>query len=274
MELAFSALLLFILVLPGIIFRYSYSKGFGKWPIPSPTRSLSDQIAYSLVSAGLLHLLWSWFVYTLGQKIDLSAVVMMIMGSYGKDEEYLLPAIQSFTHYPYKIAVYFLSLYLASALLGFCLHSLVRNRKLDLKHRFLRFDNDWYYLLTGEILEFGETEGLDTPPDGVYLSAVINNGDKDYLYRGIIRDFFFDKNGNLDRVSLILASFRLLVRNDNAQASPTIPNEQKYIDIEGDYFILRYSDMRTMNIDYFFLEETGDEQEQDPPALVWPDVQD
>lgn len=58
MNLAFPALFILLLVLPGIILRYTYARGPWRWESPTSITNLSDEIAYSVAFAVGLHLLW------------------------------------------------------------------------------------------------------------------------------------------------------------------------------------------------------------------------
>jgi len=178
---------------------------------------------------------------------------MLLLGSYGYNEAHFETTVAEFTHYPYQVFWYFLSLYIFAVLLGYLSHYLVRKFKLDLKYRFFRFNNEWYYLLSGETMKFGEVDGNDGDVDGVYLTTVVHHSNEDYLYRGIVADFFFDKSGNLDRL-LLRNVLRRSLSNDRNSDEPfnNLPDE-RYYDIKGDYFLLRYSEISTINLDYIFL---------------------
>jgi hypothetical protein len=124
-----------------------------------------------------------------------------------------------------------------------------------------RFDNYWYYMLTGEVLDFRENAGEGRRVDGVYLSAVVDHASGSYLYRGIVSDFTFDRDGALDTIVLADAHRRRLVddREEGAPRTavgPSAPDE-RYYEIRGDFLVLRYSELRTLNLDYFavMLEE-------------------
>jgi hypothetical protein len=95
--------------------------------------------------------------------------------------------------------------------------------------------------------------------DGVYLSAAVDQGPESLLYRGVVTDFWFDRNGNLDRILLTLAHRRRLSEDkempSNGDTSSTTLPDERYYDIEGDYFLLRYSETKTINLDYFTLQE-------------------
>jgi hypothetical protein len=64
-------------------------------------------------------------------------------------------------------------------------------------------------LLKAEITQFSETDNVEGEHIGTILGAVVHHKE-DYLYTGIVIDYFFDKEGNLDRVILKEASRRLL----------------------------------------------------------------
>lgn len=258
MNLAFPALLIFVLVLPGVILRYTYARGTWKWNSATSIQSLGDEIAYSVVIAGALHLLWGAIVSPF-VSIDLQSVLTLLAGTGAGTRDDFQAAISSATSHPYKVAWYFLSLYGASACLGYGAHSLVRWRHWDRKTRLLRFKNDWHYLLSGEILEFAELPYEAGKLDGVYLSAVVKHGGGDYLYRGIVADWTLDQGGELDRILLRLAHRRKLLedREPGQERDPKDVNyerDSRYYDIEGQYFVLRYSETTTVNIEYLLLD--------------------
>jgi hypothetical protein len=89
MNIAFPALLLFLLVLPGIALRYTYLKGFWSWNSPVSIQSISDEVAYSLVWAAILHVVWCSTVSVLGfGKPDLRAprIISNLQGRCGHEK--------------------------------------------------------------------------------------------------------------------------------------------------------------------------------------------
>lgn len=254
MEFAVSAVVLIVLLLPGFILQTAYTRGFWRWNSPTSARSLTEQIPVGVVLASVLHGLWTSLCALMGRPIDFSAVMMLLLGSYGPYNIYFDRVISGLTRSPSRVFAYFSTLYLASAFLGYLFHWLVRRYALDRKSYFLRFNNPWFYLLTGEITEFGEVEEDYGEISAVYLTTIVHHTGKDYLYRGVVNDFFFDKAGNLDRVLLTLAVRRDLSddREPDVEFSPDELDE-RYYDIEGDYLVLRYSEMSTLNVDYIFV---------------------
>lgn len=263
MNIAFPAFLILLLVLPGIIFRYAYLRG--KWGSNSPfvIISITDEVAYGLFFAILLHTVWACVLFPLrwvfGVHIQLDSVLMLLIGNYGQDNGELSSAVASVTTYPIYVAGYFLGLYVISYILGYCLHCSVRNHGWDSKFQALHFRNEWYYLLSGEFLGDSVTNA-----DGTYFTTVVEQKDAAYLYRGILLGYYFDQSGNFDKVVLGLAHRRTL--NDDREIGEEHKREggDKYYEIVGDLFVIRALEMRTINIEFFRLD-TDDASQLDLP---------
>jgi hypothetical protein len=255
MSFAFPALLAFLLVLPGIILRYSYARGPWGWASPTSLRRVSEELAYGVAFALVLHALWLVLVRRLGFEPDVDAMFLVLMGNFGEGARYLDRVLASLAgSYPW-VAGYLVSLYGASAVAGNLGHRAVRRLKLDHRTKTFRFDNYWYYMLTGEVLDFRENAGEGRRVDGVYLSAVVDHASGSYLYRGIVSDFTFDRDGALDTIVLADAHRRRLVddREEGAPRTavgPSAPDE-RYYEIRGDFLVLRHAELRTLNLDYF-----------------------
>jgi len=255
MSFAFPALLVFLLVLPGIILRYSYARGPWGWASPTSMRRVSEELAYGVAFALVLHAVWLLAVRGLGFRPDVHAMVLLLVGNFGPEGKYLERVLESVAgHYP-GIAAYLVSLYGASAVAGNLGHRAVRRLKLDHRTKTFRFDNYWYYMLTGEVLDFRENAAEGRAVDGVYVSAVVDHSSGSYLYRGIVTDFTFDRDGSLDTIVLTDAHRRRLEddredREPPPQVGPAEPDE-RYYEIRGDFLVLRHSEIRTLNLDYF-----------------------
>lgn len=271
MSFAFPALLAFLLVLPGIILRYSYARGPWGWASPTSLRRVSEELAYGVAFALVLHALWLRLVRGLGFAPDVDSMFLLLVGSFGDGDRYLDRVLSAVSDpYP-RVAAYLVSLYMASAVAGNLGHRAVRRLKLDHRTKTFRFDNYWYYMLTGEVLDFPENAGEGRRVDGVYLSGVVDHASGSYLYRGIVSDFTFDRDGGLDTIVLADAHRRRLVddREDDtprATVGPAMP-DQRYYEIRGDFLVLRFSEFRTLNLDYFAvtLEESPIALPPEPP---------
>jgi len=262
MNLAFSALLIIMLLLPGFIFHTVYSRGYWTSFSIDSTQFFADRLAHIIVFAIPLHLIWAYLLSTLfGRSLDLGPIMHLLLNTYGQDNQFFESTIQSVTCCPSEIALYLFSLYVFAAIVGFSTHKTVRHFKLDHKTNIFRFNNEWHYLLRGETLELHDYPGEPIHNiDGVYLSAVVQHGDADYLYRGLVVHFTYAPGGQLDKVVLQEAHRRKL-SDDRPPGQVRDPLDHgtregsRYYRIEGDFFILKYADMQTVNLEYFTLDE-------------------
>src|SRR4030065_1995782 len=77
MNFAFPALLVFILALPGIIFRYNYRKG--TWTTPIYREQVTEEIAWSLTWTASLHFSWIFLCNNLGYEVDIMSVLTLLL---------------------------------------------------------------------------------------------------------------------------------------------------------------------------------------------------
>lgn len=255
MNFAFPAIFILLLVLPGVVCRYWYRKG--NWKHPLTVEPIVEETAKSVLLALILHALWIGVVGVVGYPPDLRAAFTLMVGhADAAFEQAVAVALAT----PGAVFAYFTSVYIASGLAGYGAHRVVRGLKLDHKYRLFRFDNPWYYLFSGELGDFPENadEGDDERFNSglVYLAAVMQQGNGNYLYYGQIESFEFDRLGNLDRIMLRYAVRRKLEddRGDEAYQSPY--DDARYYTIgEGsdDFLVLRYADLRTLNVEYTYI---------------------
>ncbi|OYW75658.1 MAG: hypothetical protein B7Z37_12260 [Verrucomicrobia bacterium 12-59-8] len=187
MNLAFPALCILFLVLPGIIFRSAYTQGSvpiffppgssgldGVNKYPTSNRPLAEEISTSLVTAICLHILWLWlcpcflvpFQYfgwltTLhrfndAEYMNLFRVLYGDLKASGPHDD----AMKFLADSRQGLVCYFLSLYGASFFLGRCSIRFIRKFKLD--HKFIQFRlaDEWFYFLRGEMFSFHEFRQL------------------------------------------------------------------------------------------------------------------
>ncbi len=267
MDIAFPALLIFLFVMPGIVCRYCYRKG--TWTSPVYLTSISEEIAYGVVLAAVLHLAAGWLLSVFGVAIDLDAVLYFLSGYEGADGARAERAMAAVTHAPGLIFLYFLGINGAGIAVGFGLHGLIRSNRLDLRFRTLRFRNEWYYLFRQEdpIIEIIEARGWKrggremrdwlafyrSIQGYTYVSAVVQQGDAAFIYWGYLHKFFFDKAGGLDRIVLTRAKRR---RFDQDKLDPSVraaEDDARFYPISGDYIVIRYANVRTLNVEYRYV---------------------
>lgn len=262
MNFAFPALLIVLLILPGILFRYSYARGW--WGDTSPTsfRAVSEDLAYSAVFAVGLHFVGLAIASCFGYEANFRALLALLAGNFGPGGEEYERTFASVAAHPIAITAYFTSLSVSAAAGGLLAHSLVRVLGLDRRFRLLRFRNEWHYILTGEVTTFPDNSLWPHDPAAevdVFLSAVVSHGKDSYLYWGLLSGWSLDSRGELDALHLRFAHRRLLEQDKSAgEGGNTLArvfSSGRYYEINGDLLVLRYSEITTVNLEYFSLIE-------------------
>lgn len=167
------------------------------------------------------------------------------------------------------IAGYFGSLFAVSSFGPALVRKLVAERRWDrwehpLSSIFRFSDAPWYYVLTGA--DFSKAD----KPDLIAVSAIVNVAGEPMLYYGLLDDFYVDQDGKLDRLVMQQVVRRPLTADKaagpaserNIKDEPLLiaqPNQlDRFYPIDGDYFVLRYSEAITLNIEYIKLKPTND----------------
>lgn len=245
MNIAFQALAIFALVLPGIILKNAYRGGFF-WDRPRQTLSIPEEIAYSLLLAGTLHAVYGAFVDRWIWPVDLESTALILLGQFGKDSAQLSSSVTALTSHPIRLLLYFGGLYLSSGLLGFAGHALIRHFKLDIKHPALRFDHQWHYLLRGEICRFPESSiEFEGDIDAIIASCVVVTSGQTFLYVGVLDSFYFNKSGDLDVLVLTGAMRRSIEAEQDTEGE-----RPSYYFIEAEYLYLKYSEVKNVSMRY------------------------
>ncbi len=255
MNLAVGAILLFILfILPSLIFRRFYYTGeFSK----EYFKSTPFQVFLAAVAPGVifqaLHYLIA--VHLFGYEPDLDAIATLALGG---NFDAAKAAVDSVRQRIGEILFYNVSLWIWAGGLAVLMKFAVRKSKLDKKTKLFRFQNHWYYVLRGEILDFPNIKGKVSSIDFTYIDAVVSIGGKTFLYSGLLEGYQLTKEGSgLEQIYLSEVRRRNIEHDSDS--------EKKYYHIPGDFFILPYHQIINMNISYYSLESlTGPEWDIDP----------
>lgn len=258
MNVALPALVIFLLVLPGFVFRSRFKRAERTALDYAP---FGRVVAEAVLWAGLLHGLW-----LLGSWVFLSERVRfeLLLGLLSSSPATQSAAIGSVGALAGPVARYFGTLLAASFLAPTLLRALITWQRLDRLGHWLapvaRFhDAPWYYLLTGADFERAEL------PDLIKVAAIVDVAGQPVLYQGFLEDFYFTPDGALDRLVLQGVGRRPLGGDKSLDALPGDPAaEERFYPVEGDYFVLRYAEAITLNIQYLRLEEEA--PEPPPPA--------
>jgi hypothetical protein len=249
MNVALPALVVFLLVLPGFVFRQRFKRAERTALDYAP---FGRVVAEAVLWAGVLHGVWLSLRWLLtGDTLRLDLLLELLSAAPAPQAA----AIATLGVNAGGLALYFGSLLLASHLVPAALRALITAKRLDRAGHWLapiaRFnDAPWYYLLTGA--DFRK-EDL---PDLIKVSAIVDVAGTPYLFQGFLENFYFNPDGSLDRLVLQgvarrpLSADRLTVTEEG-----TLAADEEFYPIEGDYFVVRYAEIITLNIEYLTLQD-------------------
>lgn len=244
MNIALPALVVFILLLPGFIAR-SRIKRVERLSLDySP---FGQVVTEAVVWALALHLAWIGLAWLLaGWVVDPETLLRLFSAEAAAQTQ----ALRAVAAQAGGVTLYFASLLVFAQLAPWLVRRVVERYRLD---RFdaplsplLRFSGaPWYYLFSGA--DFA----ADEVPDFVSVSAVVDVASVPYLYMGLLDDYFMDHDGALDRLVLRQVMRRPMARDkgpDHVEG-----DMGRFYPVDGDYFVLRYAECTTLNIEYIKL---------------------
>lgn len=233
MDVAFPLIFIFIFLMPGLFFINSYYKieSLDVNFVP-----ISQKTALAIVIAIILHFI---AIFILINCFDL----------YINPDKYinLLSSERSQTFELAELAyfsIYIIILSITAFFLGVGIRKSITYFKLDKNWKWLRISNRWYYFF--KAFDFEKEE-----PELVELFAMIDAAGQCYLYRGFLEEFYLDNKGNLDTLILSSVSRTLTNRLENIETQDEIISLDDFYQIEGDYFMLKYSEV--INFEVFFI---------------------
>ena len=272
MNIALPAITIFVLLLPGFIVRSRFKRAERTSLDYSP---FGQVVTQAVLWTCVLHSMWLSAAYLfLNQRLQTELLFRLL----SSDTAGQTKAIETIAKQDFWIAIYFVSILLFSYLVpAFARRCIIRWR-LDSSKSVLgnvfRFNQaPWYYLLTGADFD------KKSQPDLISVAAIVDAAGLATLYTGVLEDFFFDQDGALDRLVLSNVSRRQLNADKPASIAEKDEAEQpRFYSVDGDYFVLRYSEAITLNIQYVKLQDmnnsTGDESLlQDDEPLNSADVE-
>ncbi|HEL3747880.1 TPA: hypothetical protein UMV35_000113 [Stenotrophomonas maltophilia] len=241
MNVALPALIVFFLLVPGFIARSQVQKIESEVLDYSPFGAV---VAQALVWAFLLHALWltGMHLWTSREFAPEHLLGMMSASSSLQSD-----SVRSVAGQWKEIALYFGSM-VAFAYIGpMVVRTIIVRCKLDREGRWCsslcRFNRaPWYYLLTGADLRD------DQKADAIMISAVVSVGGTAHLYVGYLEKWHVDRDGKLDRLVISKTMRRAFSSDKPAEGEADAMG--RFYRVDGDFFVLRYDQISTLNVSY------------------------
>lgn len=245
--------------MPGATFVFGFTRRHNPFSEPTPLdQYLPIGLVVALLAAILFDVLWLdlwklvlsvWHLPAPDAKVAIALLAGSLSGKEASETYEVLAA------YPVRIGSYFCCLPVATWFAGSGLHWAVQ------KFRPADPTASWHSLL--------KPDG----PDFVWLTADVHLDSRCYLFAGAVREFSVDKNGHLERVVLGAAVRKILDEEAQEDLSPdesptstepkTDPSASSdqpltltkgWVEIPGEFVVLLMNKVRTVNIDYFYVE--------------------
>lgn len=252
MNIAFGALILLLLLFPGILFRFAYLNG--PYSRRNLQTSVSDEVLLSLIPAFILQsLAFSCIDYLFKIQVNIGLLVRAILGtlSQGNDFDLLGKAVVPFF-------IFNLVMFIIGYLAGKFARYIVMKNNWDMKYHSLKFNNEWYYLLSGKIPDESGVFVDHAKVQLVQLDVLVESSEGTVIYSGILQTFYLSKTEGLDRIHLSNVYRRKL--KDDVPPTQKETDEKafdaRYYSMPGDLFVIPYNQIKNLNITYYYTEET------------------
>ena len=235
MNIAFPAFLILLLILPGFIFLSAHER---KENTAIERKPFDVSSAIALFFALLIHFILLSVFSCFDLAPDYALLFKLALGL--KTLTYDLKAIED---HIVAIALYLLLSFSLPYLLG-KVTQWVRFSFNPYKDSCFSFDTPWYYELKGKLSDVHD-------PQIIQLTCLQDLSEGTYLYYGVLEDFYLDREGQLDRVVLSDVFRRKLTHDESDKDTP----QNRFYEIKGDRLVLKYADIRNINIEYLYITE-------------------
>ncbi len=256
MNLALGSIILFLVLLPGIVFRSSYlSSSFSRKVID---KNPIDDIFFAILPAVFFHFLGiviinSREVGVCGSKVNLEFLMQLSTSSVKGD-------FSPISEFPLEIFLYNLSVILISLLFGHLIREAIRYSKLDRKTRLFRFTNKWHYVFSGELLDFPNIPDESSDVDIIMLDVLSDVSGKSVIYSGQYLDHSLTKDGDLENIIIKFPSKK------------DFDSDNEIVEISSRFFLIPYQTIKNLNIRYFSIEETSEHDSDEDSSILEIDV--
>ena len=264
MDIAFSTIIIIILVIPGITFRRFYLTE--PFSIKYIHRKLSDELIWAIVPSSLLHSIAIIVIESFTNfYFDFILLLKLITCELSKNE--LISIHENIGN----ILFYNISLWVISGLAGYYLKNLVRRNDWDLIYPILRFPNKWHYYFSGEYEAISAYEQQKSSPsssnkkihknqlpDFIFIDALVNIENRgDAIYMGLLYDYELGPDGSLSHIILQFTERRYIQDDfmDNDDLNNPSNNKNPYYKIPGKYVLIPFERIKNLNFRYYNLEE-------------------
>lgn len=247
MDIAFSTLILFIwFIFPSVVYRKFYFQN--KFSHEFHREGFGDLVSASIIPSVIIQVGYFFAYRAITQNhFNLHTIISIFYPSGNASIEQGLDYVKEHLS---EIAWYHIFLWLSSAILGLLSYGLIRTTKLDRKVPVLRFQNELYYIFSGEIMDYSFTRQSSSWISFTVIDVLVNVHHMSILYSGFLEDFKLTSDGKrLEYIYLSSAIVRRFVDGSHVIESNSAES------ISGDYLIIPSEKILNLNISYYSAQE-------------------
>ena len=243
MNIALSAVIISILLIPPVVFYLSLYTG--NYTRPSPKFSLFEAILGCAVISLFIHAMAISFI---SNEIRFDILIKVLGGDLKNVESTVenktfKKAIQDF-------ALYNIDLLLVMLVSGRVLRMILKYKDFHATSQLFNLYNKWWYFFNGY---YADIEQFDL----VYIDVVVDTKDGTMVYSGYLKEFE-TKNGELDRIYLNETVRREFKQQRENKSAHLINELGKPLQIPGATFSIKYEDILNLNINFILMSEEKD----------------
>jgi hypothetical protein len=242
MNFALTTITILIITLPGIVLRKSYySEEFSTNHRKS---NLTEEIFWAIIPSFFIHSL-ARIVIMLLTSYDFNFNIIGFLLSGGNYNHDVKLAFININEYYFEIILYFSIILLLCFWSGNALRKTVIKYDWDIIYPKLRFQNEWYYFISGRYTNIAYGPDSYKNLEFVVADILVNAGKNDILYKGFAVDYFMNKKGGLDSIVLAFPSKKEYVINKATD----------FQEIPSDFLTIDYKQIVSINFSYFEQDE-------------------
>lgn len=243
MEIAIGALVIIVLLLPGISFRKGYfSEEFSN---QYTIKDFFQLFVNTFIPSVILYLLALPIISIIGYSYNIKVLIGLVSSNDNLFEKSLEHVYNTQT----EILVFQLVINIISFIIGYWLKNFFIKKSIDSKFEFFRYKNIWHYVLSAKFIDF-ERSQIQLYSDNVedvditFVDALVSVGNKVFIYNGMLVDYQLASEGNLDF---------LIVKDVQRKQI----DKKKFKDVNGHVVVLKYENIINLNLTFIEAEEDG-----------------
>lgn len=251
MNIAISAVVIFILLLSPIAFYLSYNTGaFSK---ANPKLGLLEGLMLSAIFSIVIHALALTIIQ---REVRFDILALLLGGDLKSFNEKV--SNEGFRKMLLNFVWYNAFLVISAIILARICRWIVWKKEWHVNSGFLRLYNRWGYLFLGYVGDKGENNSKRLKFDIVFIDALVNTNSGTMIYSGYLIDWVYFGE-TLDRIYLSDAERRVFnVKSANDKGNELVSHLGEPKAIDGHIMVIPYSSIINMNLHFLELSEEFD----------------